>query len=398
LIEPNTGWLRVAHVDEYMAFIPSGTAANNQADGAWRLAAADTGRATELMASLDREATGVATAGALGRLTDANATWSANEWQNGVLIITAGTGQGQTLRIAGNNRTEITILGTWAAVPDATSGYRLIPATAFATLFAPLTTQDHGVATGSTLNTLTDGRRGLAGLPNWVADRFRNGYVRIVQGKGVGQIRRVTSNTANRLTVATNWADAPDITSVYVVVTGSRLWNNGEPAVVTVLDLLHNTNLATLDLGGAGDASFTNVRDKQALFQALLDEGIGLVRDEVGLADADIIKLPQWYLGEMNGADIALRSSAAYWPGVVNLQPWNRTILVPEPFGPRNAAGDDVFKLEITTRLAALGLTAEFVDTWQEYHILDGETHCGTNVRRTPPMSMRRWWLDWPVP
>lgn len=98
----------------------------------------------------------------------------------------------------------------------------------------------------------------------------------------------------------------------------------------------------------------------------------------------------------MNGIRVQNRTGAAYWPGPSNLQVWNNTILVPDPFGPRNATGVDVFREDIETKFTALGLTVVFVDSW-DYHRADGETHCGTNVRRTPPLAMQQWWNDWPI-
>ena len=32
-----------------------------------------------------------------------------------------------------------------------------------------------------------------------------------------------------------------------------------------------------------------------------------------------------------------------------------------------------------------------FLDDWYDYHLMLGEVHCGTNVKRTAP---RTWWED----
>ena len=52
--------------------------------------------------------------------------------------------------------------------------------------------------------------------------------------------------------------------------------------------------------------------------------------------------------------------------------------------------GKDFFAVAIALDLKALGLTWHFLDDWYEYHILQGEVHCGTNTLRTP--SQTRWW------
>lgn len=78
-------------------------------------------------------ATGTATAGSAGAnqgltagtLTDSGATWtSADSAMLGqFIVITGGTGSGQTRTIAKNTGTVITIAGTWATAPDNTSVY-----------------------------------------------------------------------------------------------------------------------------------------------------------------------------------------------------------------------------------------------------------------------------------
>lgn len=51
----------------------------------------------------------------------------------------------------------------------------------------------------------------------------------------------------------------------------------------------------------------------------------------------------------------------------------------------------DLFEACIQVQLEALGLTVHFVDTWY-YHIRLGEIHCGTNVLRQAPGSGAKWW------
>jgi hypothetical protein len=51
----------------------------------------------------------------------------------------------------------------------------------------------------------------------------------------------------------------------------------------------------------------------------------------------------------------------------------------------------DLFEAFTQIRLEALGLTVHFIDTWY-YHIRLGEIHCGTNVLHRIPKSIPQWW------
>ena len=68
-----------------------------------------------------------------------------------------------------------------------------------------------GTATGATTTTLTQTGK------TWATNQWANSQVRIVSGTGAGQIRTISSNTADTLTVSAAWATSPDATSVYQV-------------------------------------------------------------------------------------------------------------------------------------------------------------------------------------
>ncbi len=70
---------------------------------------------------------------------------------------------------------------------------------------------DEETSTGADLNTMTDAAAA------WEADQLQNGIVRIVLGPGVGQERRIVSNTETTLTVARDW-DIPPAASGYQLV------------------------------------------------------------------------------------------------------------------------------------------------------------------------------------
>lgn len=69
----------------------------------------------------------------------------------------------------------------------------------------------YGNAASATSNTIS------ASGTAWTADLFKNSYVVITYGKGVGQYKKVTSNTDTTLTVEGNWKVTPDTTSRFTV-------------------------------------------------------------------------------------------------------------------------------------------------------------------------------------
>lgn len=57
----------------------------------------------------------------------------------------------------------------------------------------------------------------------------------------------------------------------------------------------------------------------------------------------------------------------------------------------------DLFEAYVHLVLAEIGLTVHFIDDWDTYHSAEGEIHCGTNAKRTPPeaasgYSGPYWW------
>jgi len=83
------------------------------------------GQLVSTIGSAGSFATGTATAGAASTLTNSGKAWGVNMWNNSQIRITGGTGKGQIRPIASNTATVITITGTWAVNPDATSTYSI---------------------------------------------------------------------------------------------------------------------------------------------------------------------------------------------------------------------------------------------------------------------------------
>ena len=72
--------------------------------------------------------------------------------------------------------------------------------------------RDSGTATSGAVGSLTDTAKA------WGVNEHIDRYCVITLGTGAGQVRRITSNTVDTLTPATNWNVAPDATSEYVIV------------------------------------------------------------------------------------------------------------------------------------------------------------------------------------
>jgi hypothetical protein len=70
---------------------------------------------------------------------------------------------------------------------------------------------DYGKATTGGANTLTDTAK------NWDVNKLIGYVIRIVAGKGAGQIRVITANTQTDITVGTAWNVVPDATSKYAI-------------------------------------------------------------------------------------------------------------------------------------------------------------------------------------
>ena len=98
-------------------------------------------------------------------------------------------------------RDRFEIYPSWAVTPDSTSVYEV-----------KFTVFDYGIVTSSTTTTITDSSK------SWISSAYVNLQVKIVSGTGIGQIRYITANTANQITVSTAWSINPDATSRFEVV------------------------------------------------------------------------------------------------------------------------------------------------------------------------------------
>lgn len=87
--------------------------------------------------------------------------------------------------------------------------------------------RDFGTAEGGTSTTVTDNDK------NWTSNQWAGKILVISAGTGVGQVRKITSNTSNTITVDTAFLITPDSTSQYIICDEAyRCFNNTNPYYV----------------------------------------------------------------------------------------------------------------------------------------------------------------------
>ncbi|XP_071623113.1 protein-arginine deiminase type-3-like isoform X1 [Heliangelus exortis] len=108
-----------------------------------------------------------------------------------------------------------------------------------------------------------------------------------------------------------------------------------------------------------------------------------ILKRTLGLAEPDIIDIPQLFRGD------ATTGAEAFFPDMVNMLVLGKHLGIPKPFGPQ-VGGQCCLEERVRELLEPLGLTCTFIDDYFSYHLLSGEVHCGTNVRRKP--FAFKWW------
>jgi hypothetical protein len=127
------------------------------------------------------------------------------------------------------------------------------------------------------------------------------------------------------------------------------------------------------------------LRDYNRDRQADLDRIKATMMTELNLVEADIIEVPAVF---MPNPHIPAHADALF-AGMVNMLVINNHCVVPDPFGPM-VGGSDQFQADLRGKLTPLGLTVNFLDCWDTYHVALGEVHCGTNTLRQ--YTNARWW------
>lgn len=184
---------------------------------------------------------GVASAGSTTTLTGPSGTaWTVDQWKNYYVVITDGTGETQTAKIASNTATQLTFTTTLGVALDNTSRFEI-------RAFAPFAI---GVATAGGASTLTNSGK------TWTTNQWSNFQVRIVSGTGIGQVRAIASNTGTVLTTASAWTTNPDTTSVYEINGNENsLYYLGNNAVTLYRYSISGDSWATVSPGTARAAA-----------------------------------------------------------------------------------------------------------------------------------------------
>lgn len=146
-------------------------------------------------------------------------------------------------------------------------------------------------------------------------------------------------------------------------------FDSGEmrPAEITIAEVLADTEVMKASAEAAAE----------------VDAQLATLKEEIGLTDDEIIKIPFLHT-EISGR------SAAYQPGIVNGVYISDTRFgAPNPHGPE-IDGKDIFKTAMSEALAEIGVTVDWIEDWDDYHLGIGEVHCGTNSTRQIPQTP--WW------
>ncbi|NWV90137.1 PADI1 deiminase, partial [Machaerirhynchus nigripectus] len=125
-----------------------------------------------------------------------------------------------------------------------------------------------------------------------------------------------------------------------------------------------------------------SLRSDNRHVQRCIDWNRDLLKQELGLSEQDIVDIPQLFVLTDSRAD-------ALFPDMVNMLVLGRHLGIPKPFGPA-VGGQCCLERRVRELLEPLGLSCTFIDDFFSYHVLAGDVHCGTNVRRKP--FAFKWW------
>ncbi|WP_035984404.1 protein-arginine deiminase family protein [Leptolyngbya sp. KIOST-1] len=139
-----------------------------------------------------------------------------------------------------------------------------------------------------------------------------------------------------------------------------------KPAVISVAEVMENEDLAS----------------QNQCFQSYIDWNREVLKQELGLDEANIIDLPALFEDKDGRAK-------SFFPNMVNMLVLNQHLAIPKPFGPK-VSGHCAFEDCVKDLLDPLGLVCHFIDDWDTYFRKGGEIHCGTNTSRQP--YPQAWW------
>jgi hypothetical protein len=219
-------------------------------------------------------------------------------------------------------------------------------------------------------------------------------FLRVISGRGAGQLARLGKADGGRFEIGEVWSLSGESASLALIkarescppratwfeppaagdrcllVEGSRMWMDAAaqefPALISAGEMAADPVL------GANCAAW----DRRMF-------GPGGVKDalarELGLADADFVRLPTVSCGDANG-----QWAAPWVPNNVLMVVFGKNAVLLRPFGPRDAAGADVdvFERAFREALAPTGLEPVFIDGWNACNRLYAGADCATSVLR----------------
>lgn len=126
-----------------------------------------------------------------------------------------------------------------------------------------------------------------------------------------------------------------------------------------------------------------DVLSDSTMAAAEIDAQVDILRTQMGLTEADIIRVP--VVEEPTGF-----GSIALSPNTVNgFYLDTNAFISAEPHGPI-INGKDIFKEQLEKELRKIGVTVRWLEDWDLYHVNMGDVHCATNTTRAIPSA--KWW------
>ncbi|XP_008046442.1 protein-arginine deiminase type-4 [Carlito syrichta] len=131
------------------------------------------------------------------------------------------------------------------------------------------------------------------------------------------------------------------------------------------------------------------LKEHNSYVESCIDWNREVLKRELGLAERDIIDIPQLFRLVGNKNVRGSLKAEAFFPNMVNMLVLGKNLGIPKPYGPlvhKRCCLEEA----VRSLLEPLGLHCTFIDDFHSYHVWLGDVHCGTNVRRKP--FSFKWW------
>ena len=118
-----------------------------------------------------------------------------------------------------------------------------------------------------------------------------------------------------------------------------------------------------------------------------LDPAWEALQTELGLTEDDVIRIPMLFeeAPQCGGGTATLMPSTVNMVVATGADGASADLIMPDPYFRSNVSNQsgDVF-IEHVNSLLPAGNTPHWIDDWNDYHMMLGEVHCGSNTLRTP--------------